>query len=274
MLPHNAVAKSDLDAAIEAIAQTFQDAAMADGNDETRRLLLEDTQQSLIEHLKRIVEPVPDFEYQDFVDLYHIVPVDDDNDEEELEEGLQDESSFEEEEEEEIDDEDLIDTKALGEARQLRASVRELSQGVQEIREQVLKDSLETNMKQEYNKLLEDLANRPSVDTDMSRIDESRRVALEEALRDLSSLLNDSQWSKLPQQLESLQSTIEVIQKNTFKDRPMSQTEAAIISRSNSADEQDNDWEALLSQESTSGGRGELLLTASDRLARFFELLE
>jgi hypothetical protein len=277
MLPNNAVAQSDLDAAIQAIEQSFQEALgehPQNNNDTTRSLLLQDTQQSLIKHLKRIVDPVADTKFQDYVDLYHVV-----QEEEEEEEDYEDEDEHneisEDEEEEEVDDEDFIDTEALGEARLLRTSVRELSQNVQEIRERVLKDSLETNLKEDYTTLLENLEqNRPSVSsTDQdSNVVESQRVALDESLQALSGLLNDSQWSKLPQQLESLQSTIDVIQKNTDKNREMSQTEAAIISRCNSAEE-DSDWDALLSSQDSTR-EGEILVSASDRLARFFEQLE
>ena len=274
-LPHNAVAQSDLDAAIQAIEQSFFQATAAAiaCSDETRRVLFRDMQQSLIGHLKRIVEPVADPQFQDFVDLYHIVsPFDDDDDDDE-----QPASVVEvDDEEEEIDEADLLDSKALAEARKLRSSVRDLSRSVQEIRERVLKDSLETSSDQEYNALLEELENNRSsmngnTNTNQMAVD-SQRVVLEESLQALSALLNDSQWSMLPEQLESLQSTIDVIHKNTDKSQPMSQTEVAIISRANSADEE-NDWEMVLSQESPSGSHGGLM-TASDRLARFFELLE
>ncbi len=271
ILPNNAVAESDLAAAIQAIERTFQEVAAMESSDETGRMLFQDIKTSLIEHLKRIVDPVADIDYQDYLDLYHIVPEDeDDDDQAEVDEMTEDDPIMEETEEEEIDEADLLDTRALQEAQQLRVTVRNLSQSVQEIREQVLKDSLDTIVRKEYTVLVNDASNRPTIETDQTSM-EAQRESLQESLQALSTLLQDPQWSELPQELLSLQNTIEVIQKETDKDRPMSQTEAAIISRCNSGDD-DNDWEMILSQGNQDVDKPRM--TASDRLAHYFEYLE
>lgn len=285
-LPNNAVAESDLEAALQAIAATFQEATttrtgMDEIDEETRTMLFQEIQQSLMHHVKRIVQPIADFDYQDYLDLYHVVPPGDEDDEDddldENESYMKDDSNDddkveegEEEEEEEIDEADLLDTKALQEAQQLRSIVRELAKNVQDIREQVLKDSVETIVKQDYySTLVESIADRPSFEMDHAVIEEQQEF-LQKSLQTLSTLLKDSRWNQLPHQLHSLHNTIEAIQVETNKDLPMSQTEAAIISRTNSIDDIDGQkWEMILSSQRGEQGE-ELSMTASDRLARYF----
>lgn len=266
LLPNNAVAESDLQAAIQAIEDTFHEATSSlDSSDFTRRMLFQDTQQSLVYHLKRIVQPISDVDFQDYIDLYHIVLDEDDDD---VEDNDNDQQFMDDMVEEEIDEADLLDTNALQEAQQLRAAVRDLSQNVQEIREEVLKNSIATIVRNEYTALVDDVPNRPSVEIDKTMIDQQQEY-LQQSLQALSALLQDSQWSELPKQLEDLQNTIDVVRKETDKDRPMSQTEAAIISRCNSDDE-NNNWDMLLSQKDGDDSR----MTPSDRFARFFEQLQ
>jgi hypothetical protein len=272
-LPNNACAQSDLKAAIQAIQDTVQREISMDDTDGATTMLFQDVQDSLIDLLQRALVPVADDDFQDYVDLYHhhVVPVnlEEEGEVETDEEATQD---MEESEDDEIDQDDLLDRKALQEAQQLRSAVRDLAKQVEEARERVLKDSLQTIAAgQGYNhlQLMKTIQEKPKTDTAMDdNVMQDHREALRSAVGDLSSLLKDSHWSELPQLLDSLQSTIDVIQKEFSDDRPMSQTEAAIISRSNSSEEDStNDWEELLSQPSVA-------LSAADRLARFFQQLE
>lgn len=269
ILPNRACAQSDLKAAMHAIQETIQQ-EIAATSDDLSAALFEGIQESLVGILERTLVPVADEDFQDYIDLYHVVPVN-------LEEAQQEEEESvaeieQHEAEEEIDQDDLLDRKALEEAQQLRGVVRELSEQVQQTREQVLKESLQTTIAgQGYIDVIKSIEERPAVQSqiDASAIRE-QQVALQASMGALSSLLTDSQWSSLPQQLESLQSTIDVIQKESDKDRPMSQVEAAIISRSNSAeDDTTTDWENILSQQESG-----VTLTAAERLARFFEQIE
>ena len=287
-LPHNACAQSDWKAAVQAIQDTVQQELAGllqsnkddddddDGDTSTQvtstTMLFQNIQETLVELLQKGLIPVADEDFQDFVDLYHVVPVHlEDLETDAEDEGTEEEIKVEDEEEEEIDQDDLLDRQALQEAQHLRSAVRDLAKHVEETREQVLQDSLLTIATgQRYGDLMKKVQERPLLEAEGETVAmQEQREALRVSLGALSSLLKDSQWSELPQQLESLQSTIDVIQKDSDKDRPISQIEAAIISRSNSAEEQDitTDWDDLSSQPSVG-------LTAADRLARFFELME
>jgi hypothetical protein len=269
-LPHNACAQSDLTAAMQAIQDTVQH-EIAGSTDDVATMLFQDVQDVLLELLQRALVPVADDDFQDYINLYHVVPMN--LEDEQTETETEDDEQLNDDEEE-IDQDDLLDRKALQEAQHLRSVVRDLAKHVEDTREGVLKGSLQTiAASQGYADLMKNVQERPlhepDVDASASAIQEQRE-ALHSSLGALSSLLKDSQWSELPQQLDSLQSTIDVIQKESDKDRPLSQIEAAIISRSNSADEETtNDWQDLLLAQPTS-----VTLTAADRLARFFEQIE
>jgi len=269
-LPHNACAQSDLEAAIKAIQDTVQQELMTDfvtNSDNVTKTLFQDIQTVLVELLQQAVIPVSDHDFQDYVDLYHIIPIDiDDIEEQDVEEEIKEE---EEEEEEEMDPDDLLDHKALQEARQLRRIVRDLSKNVEQKRERVLKDSLATIVSYQGD-------NNDGIETDLnvetdfnSEQEEKQREALHGSLGALSSLLQDSQWNDLPRQLESLQRTIEAIHKDSDTDRPMSQIEAAIISNPNGTTNNDttDHWEDAFSEEMIN-------ITAADRLARFFAQIQ
>ena len=281
-LPHNACAQSDWKAAVQAIQDTVQhelegirgnnveNNADNDSHVAMTTMLFQNIQEVLVELLQRGLIPVADEDFQDFVDLYHVVPVNLEDLDAESEHESADE--IEVEDDEEMDQDNLLDRKALHEAQQLRSAVRDLANHVEETRERVLQDSLQTIAAGHgYDDLIKKVQERPLVEADSeTKAMQEQREALQVSLGALSYLLKDSQWSELPQQLESLQSTIDVIQKESDKDRPMSQIEAAIISRCNSAEDQDttNDWDDLVSSPPS------VALTAADRLARFFELVE
>lgn len=290
VLSNNAVALSDYDAAVRAIEQTFEEAirtstGATEPTEEstTARMLLQDAQASLLNNLKRIVVPTSDEVFGDYVDLFHIV----DDDEESLE-ACDTENSMEEAPEippfqpEEIDATDLLDTKALQEARELREVVRSLSERIQETRERVLAKVVPSS--QSNDELVEEASRLPVIVSNEDNLasDLASTESFASSMEALSKLLRDSEWSKIPGQLESLQSTMEVIEKETDKDRPMSQTEVAIISRTNSTamdDEQDeDDGTSLLSRMMALSQPDSVLdqepLSATDRLAQFFEYLE
>ena len=131
----------------------------------------------------------------------------------------------------------------------LRTQVRTLSQRVQQIRGRVLEKVESAASK---NKLPADAP------IELQEIAAEESKDFKESLEELSQLLNHSKWTQLPKQMKSLQDTIEVIQKES--ERPLSQTDIAIISRNNSSEEEGL---ALSSHEDQD-------LSAPDRLLQFF----
>jgi hypothetical protein len=254
---NNVVAPSDYRAALRAIEETFQEEA--DANDPEAQELFHAVQASLLQNLSRIVQPTTDDQaYHDIVDPYHIVEdADDDEDEDEDESDTEKPRTEEnvEEQQEEIDEADLLDKKALQDAQRLRTRVRELSQRIQLIRERTL----------ERSRFVPEPTKEPSLSVETespTELDDEFRASL---LR-LSELVHNPKWATLPRELQKLQDTLEVVQKE--QSRPLSQTEVAIISRSNSSEDND-DLYGLLSQ-----NEDEEILSAEDRLAAFFHLLQ
>ena len=241
---NNIVALSDYEAALKGLESVFQD---VDDPNPIFREFYQAAHASLVSNLSRIVQPVEDSKYHALIDPYHIVEEDDGSDQEEMVEANDEDAAAADEL---IDEEDLLDNKALKDAQRLRTHVRILSQRVQQIRERVLNKAESSSSSSEL---------QPDVPLQVNEVPEEDRVDLVESLEKLKNTLNHSQWAKLPTQMKSLQDTIAVIQKEST--RPMSQTEVAIISRSNSEEE---GISSILTQEDQD-------LSASNRLARFFQ---
>ena len=245
---NNIVAQSDYEAALKGLESVFQD---VDDPNPIFREFYQAAHASLVSNLSRIVQPVEDSKYHALIDPYHIVEEDDGSDQEEMVEANdEDAAAAAAAADELIDEEDLLDNKALKDAQRLRTHVRILSQRVQQIRQRVLNKAESSSSSSEL---------QPDVPLQVNEVPEEDRVDLVESLEKLKNTLNHSQWAKLPTQMKSLQDTIAVIQKEST--RPMSQTEVAIISRSNSEEE---GISSILTQEDQD-------LSASNRLARFFQ---
>lgn len=260
MFANNVVAQSDYTAALQAMEATFCDAIDQETDLATRKLF-QAAQTSLVQNLNGMIQPLDDDDYHGLVDPYHVVA--DDDDESESDSDYDYKSGEEEElkvDDEDFDEEDLLDTKALQEAQQLRSQVRSMSQRVQQIRERVLEESSKGRTTTMVDPDVRVRVDAPAMDKDTL-------ASLTTSLASLSLLLQNSQWSQLPRQLENLQDTIDVVQKESNKDpRTMSQTEVAIVSRNNSTDENEDNLHTL-SQEDKD-------LSAPDRLVRFFQEFE
>mmetsp|Transcript_35469 Transcript_35469/g.35988 ORF Transcript_35469/g.35988 Transcript_35469/m.35988 type:complete len:284 (+) Transcript_35469:818-1669(+) len=238
--------------------------------------IYEAAKKSLLNNLERIVRPINDNEYSDCVDQYHMV-LDfgenvesndySDNDDQDREKGSNNEEE-EEEEEEEVDEEELIDMKALKNAQELRTRIRNMSSTVQTIRERVLKRTehgisssvsahlidrpikivFEDDDKKEdigisHTEDSGDASNNKEniVNTNINSQNNNSKIntasdcisscSLQDSLEGLSQLLRDPQWTRLPNRIQLLQGTIETIQKETAENRFMSQTEIAITSQ-------------------------------------------
>lgn len=259
------VAESDYQAALKAIESSFL-TALEENNDPITRKMMEATHASLVQGLTRIVQPVSDQSYHDVVDPYHIVmdddEVDDDSDDEHGE--IEGEDMFE------FDDEELLDTKAYATAKDKREQVRTLSRHIQQIRQRVL-----DRVAEEASKPFAKDSSRVRIEPPSAEAEAILPSALKTSLEDLDKMLNDSKLGDISKQSKQLHDTMEVVQKEIDKDRPMSQTEIAIISRTNSSvDEELQEEYVRLSQPEQASNMGKEAITPSDRLAYFFQGFE
>jgi hypothetical protein len=132
---NNLVAQSDYQATLDAFEQVF----LTPPNGSTFHRACHD---SLVRNLTRMVQPISDEAFQDYVDQYHCLEDDssdddmDDGQHHVMEEEIHDGSNLMEEEE--YESEDLLDLDALEEAQDLRAEVCQLAQRVQMLRDSVI----------------------------------------------------------------------------------------------------------------------------------------
>lgn len=283
---NNLVAESDYQAAVEAISSTFdafifQTNQTTDGmggteddtenKDDDRRMkngqllvqqIYETARQSMMTNLERIVRPITDSDYQNYVDQYHYV-LDDDDDDQGRDGGEVDHDGYDEsdheEDDEEIDEEELLDIDALTSARSLREKLRTISGNIQSIRDRILQNvdhhiivtSLSDYLVDQRVVVTEDGVVvgddsdiSPHGDSlDKENIDshsnfnkgmvDNHSQALNDSLKTLSNILQAPQWASLPQRIQSLQDTIGAIQKGTQENRALSAVEVAIESRTN-----------------------------------------
>lgn len=234
---NNIVAQSDYEAALAAIESTFESFLVSQPRQENDSNLDQElineiyktAKTSLLNNVKRIVRPIDDNDYNDYVDQYHVVlDEESDNEDNNVQESNVEETE-EEEEEEEIDLEELVDMKAWKDAQKLRTRIRTMSKTVQDVRERVLKRTEESIL----SSISEQLVDQPVkiVFDDADEKENNNNIALQDSLRDLSRVLKDPKWARLPNRIQSMQNTIETVQKETSEDRAMSQTEIAITSQ-------------------------------------------
>jgi hypothetical protein len=216
---------------------------------------------SLLENVKRAVRPIDDNDYSDYVNQYHIIMEEESDDDDEDVRSVQDLNLGNEEsdeEEEEIDVEELVDMKAWNDAQELRTRIRTMSSTVQSVRERVLnltEDGIMSSISSDLmDKAVEivfnddDCNDRKGSDdafddkennaqgmnapTNTSRTKNNNDCSdLQDSLRDLSKILQHPKWKRLSIRVQSLQDTIETVQKEISDDRVMSQTEIAITSK-------------------------------------------
>ena len=233
---NNIVAQSDYEAALAAIESTFESFLVSqprqENDSDLDQELIEEiyktAKTSLLNNVKRIVRPIDDNDYNDYVDQYHVVwDEESDNEDNDVQQSNVEES--EDEGEEEIDLEELVDMKAWKDAQKLRTRIRTMSNTVQEVRERVLKNTEKSIL----SSISEQLVDQPVkiVFDDADEKENNNNIALQDSLRELSKVLKDPKWARLPNRIQSMQNTIETVQKETSEDRVMSQTEIAITSQ-------------------------------------------
>lgn len=300
---NNIVAQSEYEAALAAIESTFDNFQVECENENLDQELVEEiyaaAKKSLLNNVKRVVQPINDNAYSDYVDQYHMVL--DDDDEESGDDcsvkgentGKGKQNTGEDEDEEEIDEEELVDQKAWKNARELRTRIRTMSAAVQIVRERVLNStkeeissSISTHLLEKPIRIVFD-GERDENDTkgivgsdalnDKENVvqnkNSTKSPALQESLKDLSKLLNDPQWARLPNRMQSLQETVESIQKDTTEDRVISQTEIAITSRHKDTIE-NSARQKILGHDSEQGGllSSDSRINPMDRLALFGQI--
>ncbi|KAG7348373.1 hypothetical protein IV203_017078 [Nitzschia inconspicua] len=265
---NNIVAQSDYDAAVKAICSTFsefeqQHMDIPEGLDHERiAKIYQQAKESLLRNLNRITNPIADDDFHDYVDQYHFILEDDDDADEEFHLPAIEDELNEEEEEEEIDEEELVDQTAWKDAQKLRTRIRNMSQTVQNVRERILEQCEKGVLASLDHHLMDRIVE--TVEEEECSIDSTN--VLQESLRGLSQILQDPQWTKLPHRIQSVQDTIEAIQKETAADRPMSQTEIAILSQNSEIDETIVEASSKLREDSFETTEADKF-TAIDRLA-------
>jgi hypothetical protein len=271
---NNIVAQSDYEVAMMAIESTFASFefrgvnGMKEHDQERIAEVYQEAKASLLRNLNRIVQPIDDIDFHDYVDPYHIILEDYDDINEELRLPPIEEEEIDDEEEEEIDVEELVDQRAWKDAQDLRSRIRRMSQTVQNVRERILQhseeglvSSLERHLKENEIEILED-----------EECLEDSTPMLQDSLHELSRILQDPQWSKLPHRIQSLQDTIEAIQNESAEDRPMSQTEIAILSQNSESDSSIIEASRNLLDDSAEAMSTDIV-TAMDRLAMLGQYL-
>jgi len=280
---NNIVAQSEYEAALAAINATFDkfESSSRSHENENENLgyyldqkLIEEIYKSarLLNSVKRVVRPIDDNDYSDYVDQFHIVLEEDsDNDDHPVEFDHEQNLKDEKVDEEEIDEEELVDMKALKAAQALRNRIRNMSNKVESVRERVLRRTEDRILFSNSSHLVDrpiridfdgddngddDLGNNRSIasnidaganneENEMENSTRSKTVlgnrtndngdssVLQKSLKDLSKLLRDPQWTRLPYRIQSMQETMETIETETTEDRVISQTEIAITSKHN-----------------------------------------
>jgi len=283
---NNIAAQSDYEAALAAIESTFDNFRLSQQSYENESLdpevieeIYKTAKISLMNNVKRVVHPIHDDDYNDYVGQYHFVSDDEESDSDENESPTTEEIE-EEEVEEEIDMEELIDGKAWKDAQKLRARIRDMSKKVQTVREEVLQcvdngilSSISEHIVDKPVQIVfeDDDGNEASENKENSTQAKNSNLALQNSLRDLTKVLQDPKWKRLPNRIQSLQDTIETVEKETSEDRVMSKTEIAILSQPKSAIDESR-RKMLLEDETENEDPTFNTANAMDRLALFGQM--
>lgn len=279
--PNNLIAQSDYEKALEGFRDYFHKEQNDDENvmmsnaaagmepiensSQTvlrKQTILKACQLSLEQNFKRIVRPIPDDEFHTMMDQYYPPELEPEQTQDFIGEQQQDDR-----EEEDDEEEDLLDPKALEQAQQLREKVRQISQRVEEYRNQVLlRASAITAMSSSRNQEILTSDSRPDLSS-VSPRDENQILSTSElytSMSNLVKLINHPNMAEMPSKTMALQETMEVIQRDTTPTKTLSQTESAILSRTNDKENEELARQLDLLTPPSPGGE-----TPQDRLARF-----
>lgn len=220
---NTSVAESDYKAALNGLDEYYST---------TDNKLAKDSQSSLVSNIKRMINLIPDRDFDRHVGSYHYSEDDDCvNERQDVStfNDLDDSYQLMEDEGDEYDDEDLLDPQALEQAQKLREQVRQIAQRIYNLRDSVVGRALGLA----ESPMIAD--NRPltTIPRELSTLkqNESGESITASALNSLRNRLSVSQLKQLPNKLRAFQDTLETIQTETRDDKPMSQTEKAILSQ-------------------------------------------
>ena len=252
--PNNLVADCDLKASLACLEE------YSSSKQNENAPLASSTIQSFVQHLQRIVQSVPEAEFQALIDAYHYGIVVENEDEEDDRRRLSDVSDASVEEGEasskqqvvvnnndnfDFEDAELLNTDALQKAKELRAQVRSAAQEVSSLRDSVLQQVLEEyEANSEHSRLMKMTTAQqeqqrpvlvpPESITNLDNVSDS--------LQALVDLLHSSNLqASLSQESDRFQEMIEIIQQETSEARTMSQTEVAITARDYHRHQQQDD---------------------------------
>lgn len=225
-MANNLVADSDLRAVLQAIDNKLQESCK-----EEMELykMFQRASASLQENINNIVTAIPSEEYGVYTRVNHL-----DEKEEEIED--EEEDCVLSEDSIEYDEEELLDLDAFERARGLRRQVREAAARVIKIRQ----DTTDKAVKLAHRKVSLIVGENDSstevfdVEAFQSRLNEivcsKEHDELRQAFDSLSQSLEEMEL-EIPQKSEALQTTVETIEEGLAKQKFLSRTEEAIVSR-------------------------------------------
>ena len=237
---NNLVAATVYRAALSGIENRFQELKERHGLESVT--LLEKTQESLIKHLDRIVQPIhnDDNDYNDYNELLRRNDEEQEDDEEEEEELDDDEEDVDEDEE---DLEELIDDDAVQRVTKIRDEVRKASEQLAKYRDSVTMKAMELADKEirtstnppAFGEMVLDLVElRENFATTKTNDNNGGDNTLKQ---NLTQLTNDLMTMEFETTAQTLQETIDTVdndyQQQHDDEQPLSQTERAIRSRTN-----------------------------------------
>ena len=255
---NNLVAHSDYQQAMNGINEYFENEGkkfienfnVDRFNDETsltmhllRKHLMKSCNTSLQRNFARMTQEVPDAQFNLLMEEYY--PPLSYEERSGTDEPLQRlraelQEVEEEEDEEEFEEEDLIDPKALKQAQDLREKVRTLSTRVEELRGSVVLRACkiaESGFKSNRQLLESDPLPNVSVPEDLISVPPFAKdissTDLYKSMDDLAKLVNHAKFGEIPNRLNVLEETMEVIRNDTTPVKTLSQTESSIVSRIN-----------------------------------------
>ena len=249
--PNNLVADCDLKASLACLEE------YSSSKQNENAPLASSTIQSFVQHLQRIVQSVPEAEFQALIDAYHYGIVVENEEEDDDRRRLSDVSDASVEEGEasskqqvvvhndnfDFEDAELLNTDALQKAKELRAQVRSAAQEVSSLRDSVLQQVLEEyEANSEHSRLMKMTTTAQQQQRPVLVPPESVNNLdnVSDSLQALVDLLHSSNLqASLSQESDRFQEMIEIIQQETSEARTMSQTEVAITARDQSKEQQE-----------------------------------
>ena len=227
IMANNLVADSDLRAVLQAIDNKLQEFCKEEME---LHKMMQKASVSLQQNLNNIVTAIPSDEYGVYTRENPLV--------EEEEEEIEEEDSVLSEDSIEYDEEELLDLDALERARGLRCQVREAAARVVRIRQDTTSKAVELAHRKVSLIVGENDSSPTAFDVEafQARLNETdcteEHEELRRAFNSLSRALEEMEF-EIPQKSEALRTTVETIEEGLIKQKSISRTEQAIVSKEN-----------------------------------------